>query len=92
MLRGRDGSYPIAVTRSLPETLERLLELIGEAHVAVITDRAVGASCTARRCCAASAMPAARARGRGDPRRRAPQDLPQAFELLDWLTGPPAPS
>ena len=39
----RSDAYPIVVTRSLPQTLEHLLELIGEARVAVITDRTVAA-------------------------------------------------
>jgi 3-dehydroquinate synthase len=37
----RSDAYPIWVTRSMYGTLERLLDLIGDAHVAVITDRTV---------------------------------------------------
>jgi hypothetical protein len=37
----RSDSYPIHVTRTLPETVERLAELVGGAQVAVITDRTV---------------------------------------------------
>jgi 3-dehydroquinate synthase len=82
----RRDSYPIAVTRSLPETLERLLELIGDAHVAVITDQSV-----------ADLHGEALLRGLGDagfepevaaiPVGERHKTLPQAFELLDWLTG-----
>jgi 3-dehydroquinate synthase len=82
----RSDSYPITVTRSLPETLAHLLDLIGEAHVAVITDRTV-----------AGLHGQALLRGLGDaglepevvavaPGERH-KTLPQALELLDWLTG-----
>jgi 3-dehydroquinate synthase len=39
----RRDAYPIVVTRSPEETIERLLQLIGDAKVAVITDETVGA-------------------------------------------------
>jgi 3-dehydroquinate synthase len=37
----RADAYPIHVTRGLPEALLRLRDLIGEAHVAVVTDTVV---------------------------------------------------
>src|SRR6185295_16055803 len=37
----RRDAYPIVVTRRPEETIERLLELIGDARVAVITDETV---------------------------------------------------
>jgi 3-dehydroquinate synthase len=37
----RADSYPIHVTRTLPETLLRLVDLVGSARVAVITDKVV---------------------------------------------------
>jgi 3-dehydroquinate synthase len=37
----RRDTYPILVTRSLPETVEHLVELIGGARVVLITDRTV---------------------------------------------------
>jgi 3-dehydroquinate synthase len=37
----RSDSYPIVVTRSAEETVERLLRVVGDSHVAVITDSVV---------------------------------------------------
>jgi 3-dehydroquinate synthetase len=37
----RQDSYPIVVTRSPAQTVGRLLQLVGDAKVAVITDRTV---------------------------------------------------
>jgi 3-dehydroquinate synthase len=65
----RRDSYPIAVTRTLPETLERLLELIGEALLRGLGDAGFEPEVVA--------IPA------GERHKT----LPQAFELLDWLTG-----
>lgn len=39
----RRDSYPIVVTRSPEETIERLLRVVGDARVAVITDETVAA-------------------------------------------------
>jgi 3-dehydroquinate synthase len=78
----RSDSYPILVTRSLPETLERLFELIDEAHVAVITDRTV-LELHGDQLLSALADPEVVAIPPGERHKT----LPQAFELLDWLTG-----
>ena len=43
----RRDSYPIVVTRSPEETVERLLRFVGEANVALITDE-TWRSCTGR--------------------------------------------
>jgi 3-dehydroquinate synthase len=82
----RRDTYPIVVTRSLPDTLRQLLELIGDAHVAVITDRTV-----------ADLHGDALFQGLGEggvqpevvaiPAGERHKTLPQAVELLDWLTG-----
>jgi 3-dehydroquinate synthase len=82
----RRDSYPIVVTRSPEETVEQLLELVGHAKVAVITDRTVadlygplviGALEKAGSPPEVAAIPA------GERHKT----LRQAFELLDWLTG-----
>jgi 3-dehydroquinate synthase len=82
----RRDSYPIMVTRSLEDTAERLLQLVGDAKVAVITDRTVadlygpvviGALETAGIEPEVVAVPA------GERHKT----LRRAFELLDWLTG-----
>jgi 3-dehydroquinate synthase len=82
----RSDSYPIHVTRTLPETVERLAELVGGAQVAVITDRTV-ADLHGEAFLAALhdvgidpdvvAVPAGE-------RHKTPE---QVLELLDWLTG-----
>ena len=73
------------VTRSLEDTAERLLQLVGDAKVAVITDRniadlyvpvVVGALEKAGLEPEVAAVPA------GERHKT----LRQAFELLDWLT------
>jgi 3-dehydroquinate synthase len=82
----RSDTYPIVVTRSVAETVERLAELIGEAKVAVITDRTVadlhgpallGALAQAGIAPEVAAIPSGE-------RHKTPV---QALELLDWLTG-----
>jgi 3-dehydroquinate synthase len=82
----RTDSYPIVVTRSPEETVERLLQAIGDARVAVITDETVadlygplvvGALEKAGVGVEVATVPA------GERHKT----LRQAFELLDWLTG-----
>src|SRR5919109_3489872 len=82
----RRDAYPIVVTRSPEETVERLLGVVGDAKVAVITDETVaglygplviGALQKAGACVEVAAVPA------GERHKT----LRQAFELLDWLTG-----
>jgi 3-dehydroquinate synthetase len=82
----RSDSYPILVTRSPEETVERLLELVDDARVAVITDDTVaklygplviGALRKAGIETEVAAVPA------GERHKT----LRQAAELLDWLTG-----
>ena len=82
----RRDSYPIVVTRSPEETVERLLALVGDAKVAVITDTTVaelhgpiviGALKKAGIEIEVAAVPA----GERHKTTR------QAVELLDWLTG-----
>ena len=82
----RRDSYPIVVTRSPEETVARLLELVGEAKVALITDTTVaklhgplviGALEKAGIEPEVAAVPA------GEPNKT----LQQACEVLDWLTG-----
>ena len=83
---GRQESYPILVTRSCEQTVERLLQLVGDAQVAVITDENVaglygpviiGALEKAGLEPELATIPA------GEQHKT----LGQAFELLDWLTG-----
>ena len=82
----RRDAYPIVVTRSPEETVERLLRVVGDAKVAVITDETVaglygplvvGALQKAGVDTEVAAVPA------GERHKT----LRQAFELLDWLTG-----
>jgi len=82
----RRDSYPIVVTRSFEQTVEQLLELIGDAHVAVITDETVaelygpvivGALAKSGLEPEVAAVPAGE-------RHKTPA---RALELLDWLTG-----
>jgi 3-dehydroquinate synthase len=82
----RRDSYPIVVTRSPQETVEQLLQLLGDAKVAIITDRTVaelygpviiGGLQKAGIEVEVAAIPA------GERHKT----LRQAFELLDWLTG-----
>jgi len=82
----RSDTYPIVVTTSLSETLDELLALIGDASVAVITDRTVaelhGEALTGG-LGAAGVAPELVAIPAGERHKT----LPQAAELLDWLTG-----
>jgi 3-dehydroquinate synthase len=82
----RSDSYPIFVTRSPEDTVERLLELVGDASVALITDSnvaevygplVIGALEKAGVEIEVAAIPA------GERHKT----LRQAFELLDWLSG-----
>ena len=82
----RRDTYPILVTRSLPETLAHLIDLIDDAHVAVITDRTVAelhGGELLRGLRDAGLEPEVVAIAAGERHKT----LPQALELLDWLTG-----
>jgi 3-dehydroquinate synthase len=82
----RSDTYPIVVTRSLTETLDHLLDLVGAANVAVITDRTVmelHGEALLRGLGAAGVEPEVVAIPAGERHKT----LPQALELLDWLTG-----
>ena len=87
----RRDSYPIVVTRSPEDTVERLLEYVGDAKVALITDTTVaklhgplviGALKKAGIEPEVAAVPA------GEHNKT----LRQAAELLDWLTGTQRPT
>jgi 3-dehydroquinate synthase len=82
----RSDSYPIFVTRSTGTTLERLLELIGEASVAVITDRTV-AELHGPALLAALADAGVEPEVAAIPAGERHKTLDQAARLLDWLTG-----
>ena len=82
----RRDSYPIVVTRSPEETVERLLRFVGDAKVALITDETVarlygplvaGALEKAGNSVELATVPA------GERHKT----LGQACELLDWLSG-----
>lgn len=82
----RRDSYPIVVTRSPEDTVERLLQLVDDAKVALITDTnvaelygplVIGAMSKAGIEPEVAAVPA------GERHKT----LRQACELLDWLTG-----
>jgi len=82
----RSDTYPIVVTTFLSETLDELLALIGDASVAVITDRTVAelhGEALTRGLGAAGVAPELVAIPAGERHKT----LPQAAELLDWLTG-----
>ena len=83
---GRRDSYPIVVTRSIEQTVERLLQLVGDAHVAVITDETVAelyGPVIIRALEKAGLEPELATVPAGERHKT----LKQAFELLDWLTG-----
>jgi 3-dehydroquinate synthase len=82
----RSESYPIYVTRSMPETLERLVELIGGARLAVITDATV-AELHGRALLDALSDAALEPELIAIPAGERHKTLAQALELLDWLTG-----
>ena len=82
----RRDSYPIAVTRSFEDTVEWLLQMVGDAKVALITDTnvaelygpvVIGALEKAGVETEVAAVPA------GERHKT----LRQVFELLDWLSG-----
>jgi 3-dehydroquinate synthase len=82
----RRDVYPIVVTRSIEETLERILELVGDAGVAVITDHTVAAlhgPALLGALDGAGIEPEVVTVPAGERHKT----LTQAFELLDWLTG-----
>jgi 3-dehydroquinate synthase len=83
---GRRDSYPIVVTRSFEQTADRLLELVGDAHVAVITDETVAElyGPVIIRALRRSGLEPELATVPAGERHKT---LGQAFELLDWLTG-----
>jgi 3-dehydroquinate synthase len=82
----RRDAYPIVVTRSPEETIERLLQVVDGAHVAVITDETVGAlygPLVVGALQKAGVEPEIATVPAGERHKT----LRQAFELLDWLTG-----
>jgi 3-dehydroquinate synthase len=82
----RSDSYPIVVVRSRAEAVEALARLIGDARVALITDRTV-----ADLHGGALVEPLAEAGIEAEvivlPPGERHKTLAQACELLDWLTG-----
>ena len=82
----RRDSYPIVVTRSPEETMERLLQLVGEARVAVITDETV-AGLYAPLVVGALQKAGVQVEMAAIPPGERHKTLAQAFRLLDWLTG-----
>jgi 3-dehydroquinate synthase len=81
----REDSYPILVTRDLAETVDRLVELIGAARVAVVTDQTVA------RLHGDALLGALREAGiephvRAIPAGERHKTTGQAIRLLDWLT------
>jgi 3-dehydroquinate synthase len=82
----RSDAYPIAVTRSIRGTMERLLELVGDARVVVITDQTVAAlhgPALLGALAEAGVEPEVVAIPAGEQHKT----LDQAAQLLDWLTG-----
>lgn len=82
----RSDAYPIFVTRSPEETIERLLQAIGEAHVAVITDERV-ADLYGPLVFGALRKAGVRPEVAAVPAGERHKTLRQAMELLDWLSG-----
>jgi 3-dehydroquinate synthase len=82
----RSDAYPIFVTRTLPQTLDRLLELVGDAQLVVITDETV-AELHGRALLGGLAEAGAAPEVVAIPAGERHKTLSQAFELLDWLTG-----
>lgn len=82
----RRDAYPLVVTRSPEETVERLLRLVGDARVAVITDENVAelyGPLVVGSLEKAGVQPEVMAIPAGERHKT----MSQAFELLDWLTG-----
>jgi 3-dehydroquinate synthase len=82
----RRDAYPIVVTRSPEETIERLLQEIGEARVAVITDQTV-AELYGPLVIGALEKAGVEPEVTAVPAGERHKTLRQAMELLDWLTG-----
>ena len=82
----RRDAYPIVVTRSPEETLERLVRLIGDSRVAVITDETVHelyGSLLLDALDKAGIEPEVGVVPAGERHKT----MTQAFDLLNWLTG-----
>jgi 3-dehydroquinate synthase len=82
----RADSYAIVVTRTPEQTLERLLQLVGDRHVAVITDENV-AELYGPLVIGALRKAGVEPEVASVPAGERHKTLRQAFELLDWLTG-----
>ena len=82
----RRDTYPIVVTRSPEQTIERLVQAIGDAHVAVITDETV-ADLYGPLVFGALRKAGVRPEVAAIPAGERHKTLRQAIELLDWLTG-----
>jgi 3-dehydroquinate synthase len=82
----RSDAYAIHVTRSMPGTLERLLDLLGGASVAVITDTTV-AELHGPALLGALAGAGIEPEMVAVPAGERHKTLEQAARLLDWLTG-----
>ena len=82
----REDSYTIHVTTSLEATVERLVELIGDRGVAILTDSTVMdlyGPTVVRALERYSIHPEVGVVPAGERHKT----LPQAFDLLEWLTG-----
>lgn len=82
----RRDAYPIVVTRAPEQTLERLLQVIGDRSVAVITDETAGelyGPLVTGALQRAGVEPEIATVPAGERHKT----MRQAFELLDWLTG-----
>jgi 3-dehydroquinate synthase len=82
----RRDSYPIVVTRSPEQTIEKLIQAIGDAHVAVITDETV-ADLYGPLVFGALRKAGVKPEVAAIPAGERHKTLRQAIELLDWLTG-----
>ena len=82
----RSDSYPIVVTRSPEETIERLLRCVGDRNVAIITDETV-AALYGRLFAGALEKAGVSVELAAVPAGERHKTLGQAFDLLDWLTG-----
>ncbi len=82
----RRDSYPILVTRSPEETIERLLQAIGDARVAVITDETV-AELYGPLVIGALEKAGLEPELATVPSGERHKTLRQACDLLDWLSG-----